>query len=156
AVTVVRVESGCPLRAGNVITHANSRRVRSAEALERAFGDNGALAILRVRRAGTPLDIGAVSKNDVVNVFDYRAPIGEVIADAIRLYADGFVEQAQDAVRGLPENVSEAELSTALRALIAFTAGDQKEALGLLSKQSELSRPPGSVDVAAPEWTAPS
>lgn len=131
---VVRVEAGCPLSPGEVITHVNGRRVSSvAEARQRMRGESAPLgAMLSVRGPAGPREVGPVSLGQIDALLDYRAARGEAIAEIVRLYAGGWVEQAYERARALPTDPADEEFSRFLRARIAYTAGDATTAFTLL------------------------
>ena len=152
AVLIVRATPDCGLRPGDVVTHVNGRRVRVADGLRRAM-QNETHAVLRVRGGGGPRDVDSIGRTDLITIANYQAPDGEIIASVLRLYADGYVEKAHARLADLPEAVPENELSTALRAIIAFTAGEGRTALAQLTPLAELVKPMRDGNT---EWASPS
>lgn len=151
AVLIVRATEGSELRSGDLVTHVNGRRVRTVSELrQRASGALGARA--RVLRDDGPHELGPITAAQIDEAVDYLTPHGPVLADALRLYAEGYAEQAQAALDSIEGHISEQEFPTRLRARIAYTAGDAAAALELLSNDEDSVRP------ATPrgEWESPS
>jgi len=150
AVLLVRAtpESGLP--PGTVITHARSRRVRNQTELRQRLSNPPRAALLRVRGPSGPREAGPVEMRQLIELSDYAAPRGELLARAVRLYATGFAEEAYRAVRELSEPIPGNELSEPLRARIAYTAGDRAAALALMAGHAE------SVRAAGADWSSPS
>ena len=166
AVLVVRADAAAGLHSGELITHVNAQRVRSAAELQRRLRrttDLGVEAltdpVLRVRGVHGSREVGPVSELGLTTVSDYIAPRGEVIADALRLYADGFAERADELLTGMGGPIPENEMSGLLRARIAYTAGDGARAFQLLAGQLDAAGPaqlgnpwrsPSALDLAGP------
>jgi len=153
AVLVVRADPGLALRPGDLVTHVDGRRVQSVAELRVAFERALGSLYLRVRTTGGVQDVGPVSSAELANLSDFRAPRGIQIQTAIRQFAAGFAEDAWETLRATEsEHVPESELSTPLRAVIAYTAGDAETARRLLAPQ------PQWVEQGAPgsPWSAPS
>ncbi|MBL8880090.1 MAG: hypothetical protein JNG88_13305 [Phycisphaerales bacterium] len=152
AILVLRADSPSTLKPGELITHVNDRRARNVADLNRSRGLTGRDLALRVTGAGGPRDLSRVSL-DVPHVFaNYRAPRGEPIARAVRLFNSGLAEQAHELLTALGPNVPEDELPPVLRARIAYTAGDGEAALALLKSRETVVRP----EPTANQWLAPS
>ncbi|TWT44536.1 hypothetical protein RAS1_09510 [Phycisphaerae bacterium RAS1] len=141
AALIVRADEGAGVRPGELITHVNGRRVRRAVAYIQRVGDGEFGAMLRVRGRDGPRDVGPITVDDLPRVCDFRAPRGPLIAEIVRLYADGFAEQAYERMQSLPPT-PENEFSPLLRAIIAQTAGDGAQARALLESRVEELRPP--------------
>lgn len=153
AALVTRALPRSGLMAGDLITHVNARRVRSAAEVRDILADSQAGAMLRVAGAAGRRDIGPLRGFQVQELCDYRSPRGEKIARAVRLYADGFVEQAYELLRGMAEPIPENELSPLLHARIAYTAGDATTAVKLLPARDDLVVPQ---DSERSVWESPS
>jgi hypothetical protein len=150
AVLLVRAASATGLQPGDVITHANSRRVRNESELRQRLVSMPRASLLRVRGPSGPREAGPVRVHQLTEMFDYVAPRGEVIARAVRLYATGFAEQAYEVLRTLAQPVPENELSTLLHARLAHTAGHGATAIELLADHLDSVRPSGA------DWSSPS
>ena len=150
AVLVIRAAPETELQPGDVITHANSRRVRDASEFRQYLISSPLGVLLRVHRAAGPREVGPVEVAQLIELNDYVAPRGERLAEAVRLYATGFAEQAYAIVCGLPQPIPEAELSEPLRARLAYTAGDAASAITLMANHTELLRASGA------DWSSPS
>ncbi|MFN0138049.1 MAG: hypothetical protein ACKVS9_18250 [Phycisphaerae bacterium] len=152
AVLIVRPDLATQLAPGELITHVNSRRVRNdRELLQRMTAASGG-SLLRVSGPSGPREVGPIGQLQLPTRLDYVSPRGELIADAVRLYASGLAEQAAERVRQLPADTPENELSSALRARILFSAGSGAEALKLVESRTELARPPDQRSI----WNSPS
>lgn len=153
AALVTRAMPRSGLTAGDLITHVNSRRVRSASEVREILSDSQSGAMLRVAGVGGRREIGPLRVFQVQEMCDYRAPRGEKIARAVRLYADGFAEQAYELLRGIADPIPENELSPLLHARIAYTAGDASTAVKLLPERDDLVVPR---DSERSVWETPS
>jgi hypothetical protein len=151
AILVIRVDPTSGLEPGDVITHINGRRVRTAASLRRLF-ETDPRAMLRVRGRTGPREVGPLAPDDVVTIADYQSPRGEAIANVLRLYHTGFAERACELLEILPEAAPESELPAALRAIVAFTAGNGSAAVQMLGPTPEIVQPSGGEN----EWTTPS
>jgi hypothetical protein len=153
AVLVLRPDyDSSGLWAGDVITHVNNHRVHSRAELMRRLGELHAGAMLRVRRAAGPFETLLKISSGLPVLCDYRAPEGEIIASAVRLYDYGYAERAYDLLRGLDPRPPESELPALLYAIIAYTAGDAETAYEILAEHPDACEP---VSVAS-SWTSPS
>lgn len=152
AVLVLRAEPNSPLKTGDLITHVNTRRARSVADLQRAQNESGNELLLRVTGAAVPRELARVTVDPTFIFANYRAPRGEQIARAVRLFATGFAEQANDVLHDLGDNVPEDELPPALRARMAYVAGDGKTALALLKDRASVVQPIGRRNL----WQDPS
>ncbi len=152
AVLVLRAAADSGLSCGDLITHVNGRRVFSADDLRQRMGETRAGYTLRATRGEGPRDLGPVQIGELEEICDYLAPRGQTIATAVRLYADGYAEQAYEQLSTLGDSVSPAELSPLLRARMAYTAGFAAEAMNLVGQRTELARSSAGRD----EWNSPS
>jgi len=134
------------LYAGDVITHVNNLRVHSRAELLRRLRPG---AMLRVRRAEGPFETLLRNRSDLPVVCDYRAPAGETIASAVRLYAYGYAEQAYELLRELKGEVPESELPALLHALVAYTAGDAQSAFDILAEHPDACLPVSLVNLSS-------
>jgi hypothetical protein len=151
AVLVIRPDyGGSGLWAGDVITHVNNVRVRSRAELLRRLGSLHTGAMLRVRRAAGPFETLLKAGGGLPVLCDYRAPEGEVIASALRLYDDGYAERAYDLLCDLEPRAPESELPALLYAIMAYTAGDAKTAYQIMAEHPDACKP---VSVAN-SWTS--
>lgn len=146
AVLVVRAEPDSGLRPGDLITHVNTRRIRETRELLHLLNEGGLM--VRVLSANGPREVGPLTADAAFNFSDYRLPQGEIIAQAVRLYSDGCVEQAYELVKELGDAVAETELSPLLRARLAYTAGDAATAQRLMANKADA--------VQVRDWVTPS
>lgn len=158
AILVLRTGPDSPLMSGDLITQINARRVRTVAELLRARAEGGEEMMMRVNGPDGPREIPRVRVDDRDVFSNYRAPRGEPIVRAVRLFASGFAEQAHELLDGLGDAVPEEELSPVLRARIAYVAGDARTALRLLEERASVVRPggrnqwqdPSPLDLCAP------
>ncbi len=153
AVLVLRSPPELGLSPGDLVTHANGRRVRKASALDERLRDTSVSIMLRVRGRNGPRDVPVPAglTSFPTNV-DYQAPRGPVIAAALQQFGDGYSEKAYELLRTLPEELPPAELTPAFRAIVAYTAGDRPAALRLLTDGGRLVQP----GMAENQWSSPS
>jgi hypothetical protein len=149
AALVVRPDPGSGLRAGDVITHVNQRRINGSAELYARVQDARGASTLRVLGRGT---IGPSASRALPIACDYRAPHGEVLARVLRLYDAGYAEQAYEVLSGLDLPLPTDELSPFFHAILAYTAGDAATAFGLLAEHPEVRQP---ISLAR-AWTSPS
>lgn len=150
AVLLVRAAPEAGLQPGDVITHANSRRVRNQPELQQHLQNTTRGALLRVRTPSGPREVGPFKLRQLIDFCDYVAPRGEVAARAVHLYASGLAEEAYRVLRELPEPIPPNELSEQLQARIACTAGDGTAAFKLMAGHTESVRATGA------DWSSPS
>lgn len=149
AILVLRDSDDKQLRAGDLITHLDGRRVRDALGLYSRLQETDVGAMLRIRREAAPLEVGPIARMNLPRLANYRLPHGATIRRALQLYRDGFAEQAWELLAPL-NNVDEGELPIGLRAIIAYTAGDAAKARELFPYDAMMP-PEGRVF-----WTNPS
>jgi hypothetical protein len=149
AALVVRPDPGSGLRAGDVITHVNQRRINGSAELYARVQDARGASTLRVLGRGT---IGPSASRALPIACDYRAPHGEVLARVLRLYDAGYAEQAYEVLSGLDLPLPADELSPFFHAILAYTAGDAATAFELLAEHPEVRQPISLVRA----WTSPS
>jgi hypothetical protein len=152
AVLVLNAWSGSGLRAGDVITHVDNRRIRRSAELQR-FTDRSAVHRIRLSRGGVSEDLDHFNLAAIQATADYRAPRGAQVAEMVRLYADGFAEQAYERLVGLRDVTPPDELPPLLQVLIAHTAGHESEALGLLADHTDVAFP---TEPSRSPWRSPS
>jgi hypothetical protein len=151
AALLVRATPESDLNPGDVITHANARRVRNQSELRQRLANSSRGMSLRVRTPSGPREVSSVEIQQLIELSDYVAPRGEALAQAVRLYAAGFAEQAYETLRQLSGPIPPDELSEELRARIAYTAGDRTRALELMAGHTE------AIGVSGPlDWSSPS
>ncbi|MBU0639446.1 MAG: hypothetical protein KKB50_11325 [Planctomycetes bacterium] len=141
AALVVRAEPASGLNPGDLITHANGRRVRTAAALHSRLNEADGGLLLRVQGQYGPREVGPVGGHPRHAYADYHAPRGDALAEIIRLYAAGYAERAYQLLQTVPPPIPEGELSAALRARIAYTAGDGAMAWQLVADKPALAQP---------------
>lgn len=151
---VVRCDDGSGLFPGDIITHVNGRRVSGVgEVRQRMRGETAPLgALLRVRGPEGPREVGPVHFSQIDSMLDYRAARGEEIAEIVRLYNNGYVEQAYERIRAFKGEPAEEEFSRFLKARIAYAAGDATTAFTLLGSGEE------AINIARSgraEWESP-
>lgn len=131
AVLVLR--SGTPdISAGEIVTHVDLERVRSTRELARLSRKaRGARHTLRVNGVDGAREVRDVALDDLERVADYRAPQGEIIASAVRLYGAGYVEQACAQLARLSTPPHADELPPRLHAFMSYTAGFGRAAMEL-------------------------
>ena len=149
AVLVLRAAPAAGLRPGDLITHINSRRVRSAEQLRRRM-DDAAPSILRIHSADGPREVGPLSLEQLQTYSNYVAPRGELLARVVRLYDQGLAERSWELLQTLSGPLPEEEFSPLLRARIAYTAGAGAAAYALVKDDPRIVRPTGG------PWVSPS
>ncbi len=158
-VLAVRCASHAALRPGDLITHVTGRRVHNVRELQAAMPDTGQRVELRIATPTGPREIVVDDAAQLQAFSNYRLPHGPRVAEIVRLYAGGYAEQAYERLlelaKGAPSPITEDELSAALRAQIAFTAGDRGRALELLADATELVEPVPLVPWQT-MWDAPS
>lgn len=152
AILVLRADPTTTLRPGDLITHVNGRRARNVADLERSRQLGGGGMALRVSGANGPRDLIRVALDAQCVFANYRAPRGDHIVRAVRLFNNGLAEQANELLAALGSGVPEDELPPVLRARIAYTAGDGAAALALLENRTTVARP----EPTANQWQAPS
>lgn len=152
AVLLVRTDPDLDLAPGDVVTHVDGRRVERVAEFSRRLHESAGGATLRVRTPDGPREVGPVWLRQFPDPLNYVAPRGPVIANAVRLYATGYAEQAYAALQSLGSDIPPDELSLGLRARIAYTAGAAEAAKTLLKDASELVTPENSGDA----WGSPS
>lgn len=135
AVLALRDSPDGQLRAGDLITHLDGRRIRDAGGLYSRLQETDVGAMLRIRRDAAPLEIGPLARAELPRLANYRLPQGLTIRRALQLYRDGFAEQAWTLLRPLTD-VDETELPAGLRAIIAYTAGDATRARELFPPEA--------------------
>lgn len=150
AVIVVRVEPGCPLRPGDVITQINGRQVLGPEQFALRLQHASDSAVIRIRRDGFSQSIHGLDPRMIETVCQYRAARGEAVAEIVGLYFEGLVEAAYERLRDLPAELSASELSPLLIAIIAHTAGDGSRARDLLGEH------PRAIAYERDQWSGPS
>lgn len=151
AVIVLRSAADSPLEPGELITHAQSRRVRSVAELDQARSDARAGVVLRVTGTRGPRDVGPIRLTDEDAFVNYRAPRGDAIVRMIRLFADGHPEQALELLRLMGDDVPADELPSLLRVRIMAVAGDYTHALKLSAAAPGVVQPPSDRNV----WVKP-
>jgi hypothetical protein len=149
AALVVRPDPGSGLRAGDVITHVNHRRVNGSAELYARVQDARGASTLHVLGRGA---IGPIASRALPIACDYRAPHGEVLARVLRLYDAGYAEQAYETLSALDLPLPADELSPFFHAVLAYTAGDAATAFRLLAEHPEARQ---SISLAR-AWTSPS
>lgn len=160
AVLVIRAWSDSRVQAGDILTHIDHRRIRRPAELERFKRQSNRTHRLRLHSPGGTRELAEFNLESLVSTCEYRAPRGEDVARALRLYASGYAEQAHELLSGLPHSIPPTELPPLLRAVIAHTAGHETEALSLLqddvdavSPTDPMNRPwhsPSRLDLAGP------
>lgn len=155
AVLIARADPGSGLRAGDVVTHVNGRRVLSAADFRQRLAAEVAPfgATLRVRGAEGVREIGPAAAAQVAAALDYSAPRGATLAEVVQLYADGLAEQAWETLQQIGGDIPEGELSSQLYGRIAYTAGFGQVALDLLWQRDPECANPISLNQ---EWESPS
>lgn len=151
AVLLIRAAPETGLQPGSIITHAGSRRVRNQAELRQRLVNAPQGSSLRVRGPSGPREVEPVQVTQLVALSNYVAPRGERLAQVVRLYATGFVEQAYQTLRQISEPIPQSELSEQLYARIAYTAGDGARALELMGDHVDVVQPSGTQ-----EWSGPS
>lgn len=151
AVIVLRTAPDSPLEPGELITHAQSRRVRSVAELDQARSDARAGVVLRVTGTRGPREVGPVRITDEDAFVNYRTPRGDAIVRMIRLFADGHAEQALELLRLIGDDVPADELPPLLRVRIMAVAGDYTHALKLSAAAPGVVQPPSDRNV----WVKP-
>jgi len=157
AVLVVRADAETGLRAGDLITHVNGRRVRrQSEFRERLSNPSGSPAAVMLRVLGPegPRELGPVDLSQFDDLRNFSAPRGERIAEALRLFGDGMAERAYDVLQTDLHEIPEDELSSVTIARIAHAAGDLPTALMRMAGSEVAVRSDLSADRS--EWAAPS
>lgn len=141
AVLVIR--SGTrEISAGEIVTHVDLERVRSQRELGRLHRKSrDARHTLRVNGVEGAREVRDVDLDVLERTADYRAPQGEAIASAVRLYAAGYAEQAYAQLERLSTPPHSDELPPRLHAFIAYTAGHGRAAVELFDAQSTPSDP---------------
>ncbi len=152
AVLIIRAWADCGLKPGDVLTHIDHRRIRRPSDLARFARDPARGRRLRISGADGPRDLTEFNLEALQYVCEYRAPRGEELARAVRLYATGYAEQAYELLKPLASSTPPGELPPHLRALIAHTAGHEAEALSLLQDEPPLVR----ATVERRPWHSPS
>lgn len=152
AVLVTRTTPNSAIEPGDLITHINDRRIESTDELARILRDLPNAAVARVRGRDGPREVGAVLIEQIVSRCDYREPRGPTLARVVRLYADGYAEQAYDLLQSIAEPIPESEFDPLLRARIAYTAGHRADALDLIGGRVDVARPEGGQNI----WSGPS
>lgn len=158
AILVLRAGPDSPLMPGDLITQINARRVRTATDLLRARAETGDEMMMRISGPNGPREFHRVRVDDRDVFANYRAPRGEIIVRAVRLFASGFAEQAHELLERLGDTAPEEELPPVLRARIAYVAGDARTAMRLLEERASVVRPggrnqwqdPSPLDLCAP------
>ncbi len=153
AVIVVRAEENSDLRPGDLITHVHARRVAGVSDLRQALASSPAGAIVRVFGADGPREAGPVTNFDLISLLDYVAPRGATVAEAVRLFSEGYAERADELIQTLPGSIPEAELGPTLAGVIACAAGRTSTAIELLRATAGRARPPQGSGSA---WSSPS
>lgn len=132
------------LRPGDLITHINSSRVRTVDQIRKLrqrdgeFYSGSTVQSLRIVGADGPRELTDFPLATLQSIVDYVAPRGEQIAQVIRLYADGFAEEASARLLAIPKPIDESQLPASLAACIRLTGGDATAALEMLRNQTEL------------------
>ncbi len=155
AALVCRAAAESGLVCGDVITHVAGRRILNvADLRQRLRSEVSPVgAVLRVRRAGGPVDVGPLGVELLDEVVDYAIPHGPVIAHALGDYAAGHAERAYARLAPLASSVPEAELPGRVLARIAYVAGDAAAAQTALQRYTD----PGELgDCATGDWLTPS
>lgn len=153
AVLVLRAWPESGLAAGDVVTHVDHRRVRRPAELARLVRRRDLVHVLRVNGRDGPRELSEFNLEALVTTAGFRAPRGPRIAEIVRLYAQGMVEQADERMRELPAGVPPAEFPPLLQAIIAHTAGRGTAALELLDHQIQAAEP---TRPDAQPWQSPS
>ena len=155
AVVVCRAAADSGLVCGDVITHVAGRRILNvADLRQRLRSEVSPVgAVVRVRRAGGPVDVGPLGVELLDEVVDYAIPHGPVIAEALGEYAAGYAERAYSRLAPLASTVPETELPGRVLARIAYVAGDAAAAQAALQRYTD----PGELgDCATGDWLTPS
>lgn len=154
AVLVVRADPESPIQPGDCITHINFRRVRRTSELGALSREGATTYSVRVQGPNGPRELPNFDLRMLTTCCEYRAPRGAAVAELVRLYHQGYAEEAYARLEQLPGTVPPDELSPPLRALITFTAGHGTEALAQLTGELEIVKPLNrrSSDV----WSSPS
>lgn len=135
AVMALRSTDDGQLLAGDLITHLDGRRVRDASGLFARLTETASGAMLRIRRGMTPMDVGPLHAEQLPRLVDYRLPQGAQIRAALKWYRDGYAERAWELLKQL-DSVEESELPDALRAIVAYTAGEAETAERLFKAEA--------------------
>ena len=152
AVLVIRGDSAGLLHPGDLITHVGNHRVHSQTELEQQISDGWSASVLRVHGVNGPRDAGPLAADASLVLCDYRAPRGETIVAALRLYHAGYAEQANELLHTLTSPVPPSELPPLLPAIVAYTAGDVDTAQRILAGYPDACQPQSSINL----WTSPS
>lgn len=150
AALILNATPDANLQPGDVVTHANGVPVYAQHELRQQLVASAGGALLQVRNRGRVREVGPVRIQQIQRISDFVAPRGPIIAAAVREYAAGFAEQAYQRLKNLGPDVPTRELPAALRARIAYTAGDGTLALALLARAEDLLSIRGG-----PTWNAP-
>lgn len=144
AVLLIRAARETGLAPGDLITHVNSRRVRAESELRQLLGDDPRGARLSVFGVDGPRETGPLFMGQLEELADYVAPRGPDFARALRLYAQGFAEQAYALVQSTGGPGPEEQWPQLLHARLAYTAGDAPAAFEALRGQEDSVRPIGA------------
>ena len=153
AVLVIRAWSDSRVQPGDILTHIDHRRIRRPAELERFKRQSSRARRLRLHGPGGTRELTEFNLESLVSTCEYRAPRGEEVARALRLYVNGYAEQAHELLSRLPPSIPPAELPPHLRAVIAHTAGHETEALSLLQDELDAAEP---TDPINRPWHSPS
>lgn len=150
AVLLIRAAPATGLAPGDLITHVNSRRVRSESELRQLLGDDQRGARLSVFSVDGPRETAPLFMSQIEELADYVAPRGADFARALRLYAQGLAEQAYALIQASGGPGPEEQWPQLLHARLAYTAGDAPAAFEALRGQEDSVRPIGA------EWNSDS
>ncbi|MCG3128190.1 MAG: hypothetical protein CHACPFDD_03066 [Phycisphaerae bacterium] len=154
AVLVVRASLESPIQPGDCITHVNFRRIRRTSELAALSHEGATTYSVRVHGPNGPRELSNFDLRMLTTCREYRAPRGPTLAEIVRLYHQGYAEEAYARLEQLPGAVPPDELSPLLRALITFTAGHETAALAELTGESDVVNPVNRRSSDA--WSSPS
>lgn len=150
AVLLIRATPDSGLAPGAVITHVGANRVRNVSELRQLLGRRSRQMHLTLHEQTGPRVAGLIEMRQLEDLSDYVSPRGESLAEAVRLYATGYAEQAYERILELGPEVPQNELSKPLLARIAHTAGDGALALELMANNAD------SIRATEQDWSSPS
>lgn len=141
AAMVVSPAPGFGLRPGDLITHVNGRRIRTASEVRQLLDDRTRGARITVRGLDGPRDLTTLTMLTLGDPVDFVAPRGVRLAQSLRHYSGGRAERAYEELRAAGDVIPGDEFPVPLRARIAYTAGDAPAAFELLSGWPEVAAP---------------
>ncbi len=158
AVLVLKAAGESGLEPGDLITHINNHRVRRSATAQQLLNEADIPDMLRIRGRNGPRDAGPLREVRSCRLVDYAPPHGPEVAQIVRLFADGYAEEAYDRLLLLPGPLSENELPPEFSALLAYVAGQGDVALRKLQDSPHLVEwmgvnrwaGPSQLDMAAP------